>query len=749
MSTVGEKLTFYKLFSEKEFDIRIPIIQRDYAQGRSSVEEVREVFVNSLYRALQEKKPLHLDFVYGSIEDKDKFIPLDGQQRLTTLFLLHWYLARVSSQMDDLRDLLLKEEESRFTYETRISTREFCTSILQFEVPSKAELPISEIIQDQAWFSSTWLKDPSVASMLVVLDTIERVFGGTDALYELLKDPDLDLISFQFIQLEHFGLTDNLYIKMNARGKELTSFENFKAEFEEYLDEVDKREGTEFRTLFSEKIDNDWTDAFWPYKNPETNIFDEELLTFISTILINNLALKVDPNLFDDSPQQYNERIRIHLNTKTFSFTKLRKLGALEPEGVSTVIEHLNAVSGADSGIRTYLGSDNVFNEEGVFNSVINGPANNEDRLQFFAFYSYISLRGQDDQLEVWTRFVRNLAENTRYAIGNSFHRALVGIKDALLSHTHLREEIAKGTLQITGLSPAQFKEERIKALLMLKSQEWEEIITTVEDHPYFLGQIDFLLHFSGISRYFEEHKHLDWSEGENKDFMIAFKRYSSIAIQVFDRSGVVEHGDLQFERALLGIGDYTMKSKSNRSFLVGAKAQREISWKRLMRDKSEQRGYVKELFDLLDPGNIKEGLEGIINDSSVSDWRRFFIEMPDLIRVCGKDRFVRFRDEKDIMLLTKSRIYGHHREYYTYALCLILEEMGNEVNYATSIDEVWRPRIMKVNGIKALIVFNEFNESDEDVDVWQYEVEYKKDFQYFDSQKSVIEFLKSESILV
>ena len=36
--------------------------------------------------------PIELDFVYGSIII-DTFQPLDGQQRLTTLFLFHWYFA--------------------------------------------------------------------------------------------------------------------------------------------------------------------------------------------------------------------------------------------------------------------------------------------------------------------------------------------------------------------------------------------------------------------------------------------------------------------------------------------------------------------------------------------------------------------------------------------------------------------------------------------------------------------------------
>ena len=50
--------------------ITIPIIQRDYAQGRKDpdVNRVRSRFLDSLYAAVTEK-PITLDFVYGDIDD--------------------------------------------------------------------------------------------------------------------------------------------------------------------------------------------------------------------------------------------------------------------------------------------------------------------------------------------------------------------------------------------------------------------------------------------------------------------------------------------------------------------------------------------------------------------------------------------------------------------------------------------------------------------------------------------------------
>lgn len=75
--------------------IVIPKIQRDYAQGRSTQEavRVRNKFLDALYKAI-EGTPIILDFVYGNIDKNGVLTPLDGQQRLTTLFLLHWFAAK-------------------------------------------------------------------------------------------------------------------------------------------------------------------------------------------------------------------------------------------------------------------------------------------------------------------------------------------------------------------------------------------------------------------------------------------------------------------------------------------------------------------------------------------------------------------------------------------------------------------------------------------------------------------------------
>ena len=257
--------------------IIIPIIQRDYAQGRDNpdVVRVRERFIEALYKAVTEN-PITLDFVYGDIDKEGNMTPLDGQQRLTTLFLLHWYAAKKENIVKDDYDFLEK-----FSYETRYSARNFCHELVNYNPEFKKD-SLSEEIIDQAWFPLDWKNDPTISSMLRMLDAIHNRFKDVTDLWNKLKER---CITFYFLPIKDMGLTDELYIKMNSRGKPLTLFEHFKAELEREIRNIDD----ELANKIVRKIDIDWTDLLWKYRNSNTgslddNIIDDEFLRYFKFI---------------------------------------------------------------------------------------------------------------------------------------------------------------------------------------------------------------------------------------------------------------------------------------------------------------------------------------------------------------------------------------------------------------------------------------------------------------------------------
>lgn len=295
MNITGNTFSFVDLV--RQYKIEIPIIQRDYAQGRDNpkAESIRKQFVTDLLNALRSEKPdpLELAFVYGRVEN-GVFIPLDGQQRLTTLYLLHMYLVkRCKMKREQCNSCMYENLLSRFTYATRQSAREFCEKISE---PQTKLIPqddnLIEYVHDQPWFFVEWQKDPTIEGMLRALEEIhlqmdESFITCCGTILAKLFGPDAP-IRFRFMEMEKYGQTDDLYLKMNARGLPLTALENLKCSIESYCDSKDLEENREklsseyvkfekprvmsqddywekmsFGKKLSRLFDGAWLDSFW------------------------------------------------------------------------------------------------------------------------------------------------------------------------------------------------------------------------------------------------------------------------------------------------------------------------------------------------------------------------------------------------------------------------------------------------------------------------------------------------------
>ena len=297
----------------KHQNVVIPSIQRDYAQGREGKEYVRKAFLTQIKEHLDNNKKLNLDFVYGNNENS-AFQPLDGQQRLTTLWLLHWYLAFRSSKLEEAKEILKK-----FTYETRVSSRDFCKEICEKMAqisPNSISESIGEYIRNQSWFFNEWKQDPTIDAMLRTIskgtktegDNIEAIFGDIDCSKAWSAITDGNLISFELMIIgnEKLPIADDLYIKMNARGKQLTDFENFKADLISYI----QKEDTDNYLSYSSLIDNAWTDVFWESaKNDAGENFDgridDTFFMFINRFVLNQICLDdFTPSFYDSTKHE-------------------------------------------------------------------------------------------------------------------------------------------------------------------------------------------------------------------------------------------------------------------------------------------------------------------------------------------------------------------------------------------------------------------------------------------------------------
>ena len=274
--------------------IVIPKIQRPYAQGRVDGVStfVRNSFLEEIFSYLSSGEIMDLNFVYGIIRSDDKentMELLDGQQRLTTLFLVYWYIANRELEESSDEDNRIRECLRKFSYETRSTSTYFCKKLSNFHV-NVNELSPKIAITKSKWYFKSFDMDSTICAMLTMLDAIHKKYTEEDC-HDFAKN--LNNLRFYVKSLGYYHLSEELYIKMNARGLQLSVFENFKADLTNFISKSDYedfknyvslyREGaTEklpFYQNFSIKLDAKWVDLFWKRGSED---FDSSYMSFFS-----------------------------------------------------------------------------------------------------------------------------------------------------------------------------------------------------------------------------------------------------------------------------------------------------------------------------------------------------------------------------------------------------------------------------------------------------------------------------------
>ena len=538
----------------KENTLEIPIIQRDYAQGRLGKENLRKNFLADLKNALDSGGTMKLDFVYGSIEN-DNLNPLDGQQRLTTLWLLHWYIALRAGELSEYNCQFF----SRFTYETRISSREFCHNLCNSKhFENFAGNDIVGFITKQTWFYSAWKQDPTIQSMLRMLggtkladkngddivDGIEEIFQGTKvdgfkSYWEKLTHEKVqeEVIAFYHLPMKDFGLSDDLYIKMNARGKQLTSFENFKADLIGY---VTKQAEAEWEGLLNAengipiKLDTDWTDIFWKNKSQDSKI-DEIYFAFINRYFLQELicAKKEDnidlysANELEENNSTFNYLYGNKSNDSLLQYSGLDKyLFTKETEEKSIPLSFFKSFrnvlnnfykSAKNCNLNNYFPAwiDSKFEFIPKYDEAGNiTTLGQRERVVFLAVCRYFEKGDFDENsFRQWMRVVWNIVENSGIETIPAMIGAMRLIDELSEGADDIYNFLSNSQLQVkSNFAQEQVKEEIAKAKQILDENgtlrkyvgsckktdgsnyiTCEEIIIEAEKYAFFHGSIRFL----------------------------------------------------------------------------------------------------------------------------------------------------------------------------------------------------------------------------------------------------------------
>ena len=556
--------SFYQLISK--YQIEIPIIQRDYAQGRnnSKAADVRKSLVDNMIKAVKEDKPLFFDFVYGRV-DNNKFIPFDGQQRLTTLFLFHKYVfekCQSDSGCNHKDNCSCRGILGRFSYATRQSSREFCKKLVENNIipddkyknqlretfiaalkkeDNEKEKKADEFIKsidnwiyrfviNQPWFYPDWEKDPTVMGMLTMLDEIhcqmkknETDFKTSDfkKFAEKLTSGCNCPITFHFVDMGEHKMSDETYVKMNARGKILTPFENFKASLEQYLDGINN----DLLFCFKDNVDGKWLDLFW---NVNDNVLpDSYMMSFVNRHFMNvwrcwygqNTKSEKDrKDMSEDEREEqlendkFNQRIigelLLYPTQDDFVSWDIYK-GVLSKCGVEDCLNSIFNIWNKLCDPNNTISEDcqAVWNrgELGKKWNLFEGEKNKENRETYpsrVVFYALMRYFREDNNnakttLSQWMRVVWNIIENS--SIVEDTYQAALRLMKKLSEKCYNIYDTMANHFEEFGLSnqyhaQEQVKEEVNKAKQIVNSgNDWENKIIEAEKYAFFKGAIRFL----------------------------------------------------------------------------------------------------------------------------------------------------------------------------------------------------------------------------------------------------------------
>lgn len=535
---MNERYTFIEIY-RKDLDLNkdtkvkvsqiiIPKIQRPYAQGRQDgiCTYVRNTLLNELFANFKTDEIFDFNFIYGIVRpSNDEYVMelLDGQQRMTTLFLLYWYIANCELTEENEEDKTIRDALGRFVYETRSTSTVFCHKLASYRVDLSGQTP-SKVIRQAKWYFKSFDRDSTITAMLTMLDAIHERYINQD---DNTLHTKMSNIQFYVKSLGFFNLSEELYIKMNARGLQLSSFENFKADLTNYISEVDyppfkklvplyrkdSEETVEFHFNFSVKLDSKWIDMFWR-KGFEN--FDASYMSFFSRFFACKYIVSTKEIVTDRDMRQdlilreiYTDAEKRTETNEYLGFKEFESILTNHPEYVLTLNKMLDTFYQYD-----FKDSKKVIYEMMVpaweklslegddFYSNINSKMTHIKLITFGAVIEFIEAFESFDTevFKQWMRIVWNVVENTNIdsltpvsslirkfsAIIHSIAKRMSGEESFYYALSQWKEDSTDERENRALL------EEVLKASRIAENDKWLPVFEDAEKHPYFRGMVMF-----------------------------------------------------------------------------------------------------------------------------------------------------------------------------------------------------------------------------------------------------------------
>jgi uncharacterized protein with ParB-like and HNH nuclease domain len=282
------KYTIKELFSNRYVEqIIVPEIQRDYVWGEEQItgliksinDDFRkynnkystipkiETDDHELIKSFEEfyKKrnfTSNIGFIYAYNDDQfpGKYFLIDGQQRITTIYLLLMVLGSLSSELrDKFKSNYLNNSQLKLDYKVRESAHQFLKNFIPYTLEGGVDFT-----NDKSYYSNLYDNDKTIQSILknssLIKDQIVKLNLNLNNFYSFVEN----LIDFWYFDTNISEQGEELYIFMNARGEQMQGNENIKADLLGKLDSIEQK--NKYGKQWEE-----WQDFFWKHRGINEN----------------------------------------------------------------------------------------------------------------------------------------------------------------------------------------------------------------------------------------------------------------------------------------------------------------------------------------------------------------------------------------------------------------------------------------------------------------------------------------------
>lgn len=621
----GKSYTLDKLFSGDNTKIIIPDLQRDYCWGGHGRQLVQG-FVGNLVTNFSDRKPLSLGLLYGYEEPAGHIQLCDGQQRITTLFLLVGMLNRACG--GEFRQRLISDfeyfdddKEPYLQYAIRENSLYFLSDLVcKFFIEGERDV---KGIKGASWYFKEYDNDPSIQSMLAALAEIEEALKPLQvAEWSNFAKYITGDLSFMYYDMKSRAAGEETFVVINTTGEPLSPTENLKPRYVDVYKDADQRW-------------EEWETWFWQHRNHEKNdTADAGMLEFFRWVVLLETV--------GDKAREAAQEMLIKL-------AKERRMEFELIEGVTpdTVESYLDVV-------KQLFKSDFLADHRGW----LSPDKGINDQIDWFRLLPLISWARkfpnapQRDLVRVW-QFFNNLARLSRVGrnVGELLPQA-IGLVEQMTE-----PDIAK-TVETEGFAGLLTKEERAKFQIFLdagqRREDVENLFWSAQEGQIWSGQIMPLI---------------EWSTRDGKFDFDEFRRLHDTFYRVF--KGKCDANIDPVRRALLtrGLKDYPriFSGYTNHSF-----GWEWSDWKTLIFDNVEPFGtFIRELADV---GDIDSGLQKMIGNFHVgNDWAEFVHE-PELLKFCLQKNIQWHGKALGWVLMRSVNMRGEHANLKSYRLFLDLK---------------------------------------------------------------------------